>query len=109
MDRLFVPLDVTPFRPVTPHEHHGGGGGGQRDPMPARYGQLPRFATHEFVAPTTHPTETHPAIMMEPTILAEPTANIQMVDLEKLGSPAGVHYGNSGGNGSGGGIGDNGK
>lgn len=108
-DRLFVPLDVAPYRPLTLREHRGGGGGGQRDPLPARYGQLPRFAPREFVAPTTHRPESTAPLMMEPTILAEPSANIQMIDLSKLGSPNGVHSGDSGGNGSGGGIGDYGK
>jgi len=109
MDRIFTPVDVPPHQPMAAREHHGGGGGGQHDLTPARFGQLARFSPREFVAPTTHPTETQPPLMMEPTILADALPNIQPIDFSKLGNPAGVHYGTSGGTGKDGGIGDGGK
>jgi periplasmic protein TonB len=103
---LFIPLDLTPFRTVLPRAQHGGGGGGQRDATPARFGMLPRLAPREFVAPTTHPPAAPAPIMFEPAILGDAPPPLQPIDLSKLGSPTGVHGGDSGGRGSGNGIGD---
>jgi len=106
-DRRFTPLVLPQYRALVPRPHDGGGGGGQHDLTPARFGQLPRLATHEFVAPTTHPPRSEAQIMIEPALLAaDPPLNQAKIDISLLGSPSGVHFGDSGGRGDGGGIGD---
>jgi periplasmic protein TonB len=106
-DRLFTPLVQPPYRTIAPPQHEGGGGGGQHDLTPARFGPPPRLATHEFVPPTTHPPESESQIMIEPALLASnPPLNQAKIDISLLGSPNGVHLGDSGGRGDGGGIGN---
>jgi TonB family protein len=83
----------------------GGGGGGDRTPIPASKGKLPRIAPRQFTPPTVVQTNPNPKLIMEPTIVVQPDAQLPNVNMAQLGNPLGVAGPPSSGPGSGGGIG----
>jgi periplasmic protein TonB len=99
---------LKPYLPKT-RESHGGGGGGARQPLEASKGKLPRPAPKQFTPPRVDPPQ-HPALPMEPTIVAEMVPNINAPNygdpLSHLGIPSnGTGLGGGIGTGSGGGVG----
>lgn len=99
---------LKPYLPK-PAESHGGGGGGTRSPLDASKGMLPRPAPRQFTPPRVDPPE-HPALPMEPTIVAEAVPNINAPNygdpLSHLGIPSnGTGLGGGIGTGAGGGVG----
>jgi TonB family protein len=83
----------------------GGGGGGDRSPLPASKGKLPKFAARQFTPPMAVVNNPNPKLIMEPTIIVPPDANLPNVNMAVLGDPLGRIGPPSNGTGSGGGIG----
>jgi TonB family protein len=83
----------------------GGGGGGDRSPLPASKGRLPRFSPRQFTPPAAVVYNQAPKLLMEPTIVVEPSARVPNVDMAVFGDPLGKIGPPSNGPGSGGGIG----
>jgi protein TonB len=97
--------DLAPYKPTPkPDQMHGGGGGGDRSPTPVSKGKLPKLATKQFVPPTVKPPD-NPKLVMEPTLIIPPDANIPKVDSPNLGDPLSKSGLASNGFGSGGGMG----
>lgn len=105
--------DIAPYKPTIKKDTmHGGGGGGDRSPTPASKGKLPKLANKQFVPPQVKPPE-DAKLVMEPTLVIQPDANIPKVNMDQLGDPlakaglASNGFGSGGGigNGSGGGVG----
>jgi len=102
-----VAPDLTPYKPTPkPKPAGGGGGGGDRSPTPPSKGKLPRIAPKQFTPPMAVVNNENPKLIMEPTLVIQPDANIPKVNLPNFGDPL---YGKIGppsnGPGSGGGIG----
>lgn len=102
-----VAPDLSPYKPTPkPKPAGGGGGGGDRSPTPPSKGKLPKIAPKQFVPPMAVVQNENPRLIMEPTIVLQPDANIPKLNLPNLGDPL---YGKAGppsnGPGSGGGIG----
>jgi TonB family protein len=113
--------DLAPYKPSPPKKNlmGGGGGGGDRSPTPPSKGKLPRLALKQFVPPMAVVHNENPKLVMEPTLVIQPDANIPKVNLDVLGDPlaksgipsngpgsgAGIGTGSSGGVGSGRGAG----
>ncbi|MBC7927625.1 MAG: energy transducer TonB [Bryobacteraceae bacterium] len=103
---LIMPLDIAPY--VAPPKKTlagGGGGGGDRSPLPASQGKLPKIAKRQFTPPTAVILNKDPKLIMEPTIVVQPDANLPQINATNLGLPTGVPGPPSNGSGSGGGIG----
>ncbi len=83
----------------------GGGGGGDRSPLPASKGRLPRAALRQFTPPMAVVNNDNPKLIMEPTIIAPPNANLPQVNMAQYGDPFAKAGPPSNGPGSGGGIG----
>jgi protein TonB len=83
----------------------GGGGGGDRSPLDASKGKLPRIAPRQFTPPSAVVNNPNPKLVMEPTIVVQPDAQLPNVNMAQLGNPLGVVGPPSNGPGSGGGIG----
>lgn len=83
-----------------------GGGGGGGETTPASAGHLPRAAQVQYVPPSVTQPNPAPSIVVEPTILAAPDAQLPKVDLPNLGDPFGQATIPSNGRGHSGGIGD---
>ena len=83
----------------------GGGGGGDRSPTPPSKGKLPRLADKQFVPPMAVVHNPDPKLVMEPTLIIQPDANIPKVNMDVLGDPLAKSMIASNGPGSGGGIG----
>jgi protein TonB len=97
--------DLAPYKPaVKPDQMHGGGGGGDRSPTPVSKGKLPKLATKQFVPPMISHVE-NPKLVMDPTLIIPPDANIPKVDSPNLGDPLSKSGLASNGFGSGGGMG----
>jgi len=99
---------LKPYLPK-PAESHGGGGGGTRSPLDASKGMLPKPAPRQFTPPRVDPPE-HPALPMQPTIVADAVPNINAPNygdpLSHLGIPSnGTGLGGGIGTGTGGGVG----
>jgi TonB family protein len=77
------------------------GGGGQRSPLPALKAQLPKPAPRVFTPPVA--TIEHPALTMDPSLVAAPDA--WAAPTGAIGNPLGA-IGGGGGLGSGGGPGN---
>jgi len=106
----YVPLiapDLAAYRPepVKKNLMGGGGGGGDRSPIPASKGKLPKLSTRQFVPPMAVVNNEHPKLVMEPTLIIQPDANIPKSNLDVLGDPLAKSMIASNGPGSGGGIG----
>jgi TonB family protein len=113
--------DLAPYKPTPPKKNlmGGGGGGGDRSVTPPSKGKLPRLADKQFVPPMAVVNNEHPKLVMEPTLVIQPDANIPKSNLDVLGDPlaksgiasngpgsgGGIGYGNRGGVGSGDGAG----
>lgn len=108
--RQIVPLigpDIAPYRPepAKPKVMGGGGGGGDRSPTPASQGKLPKIAPRQFTPPTVVQNNPNPRLVMEPTIIVQPDANLPKIASNQLGNPLGIPGPPSNGPGSGAGIG----
>jgi TonB family protein len=104
---LIAPVDLAPFKPAkaAPKPAGGGGGGGDRSPLPASKGRLPRASDKQFTPPMAVVNNPNPKLIMEPTIIAPPDANLPQVNMSQYGDPFGKLGPASNGPGSGGGIG----
>jgi len=103
--QLIAP-DLTPYKPtVKKDQMHGGGGGGDRSPTPPSKGKLPRLSDKQFVPPSAVIRNPDPKLVMEPTLIIPPDANIPKVNMDVLGDPLAKSGLASNGPGSGGGIG----
>ena len=98
--------DLAPYKPTPKKDPMGGGGGGgDRSPTPPSKGKLPRLADKQFVPPMAVVHNENPKLVMEPTLIIQPDANIPKVDMAQLGDPLAKSGIASNGPGSGGGIG----
>ena len=113
--------DLAPYKPapVKKNQMGGGGGGGDRSPIPPSKGKLPKLSDKQFVPPMAVVHNENPKLVMEPTLVIQPDANIPRVNLDQLGDPlaksgipsngpgsgAGIGYGSGGGVGPGSGAG----
>lgn len=98
--------DLAPYKPTVKKDTMGGGGGGgDRSPTPPSKGKLPRLADKQFVPPMAVVHNPNPKLVMEPTLIIQPDANIPKVDMANLGDPLAKSGIASNGPGSGGGIG----
>lgn len=97
--------DITPYKPTVKKDAmQGGGGGGDRSPTPVSKGKLPKLANRQFVPPMVKPPD-NPKLVMDPTLIMPPDANIPKVDSPNLGDPLSKSGLASNGFGSGGGMG----
>jgi protein TonB len=102
---LFAP-DLSPYKPTPKKDPMGGGGGGgDRSPTPPSKGKLPRLSDKQFVPPMAVIHNPDPKLVMEPTLIIQPDANIPKVDMANYGDPLAKSGIASNGPGSGGGIG----
>lgn len=98
--------DLAPYKPTAKKDPMGGGGGGgDRSPTPPSKGKLPRIADKQFVPPMAVVHNENPKLVMEPTLIIQPDANIPKVNMDVLGDPLAKSGIASNGPGSGGGIG----
>lgn len=108
---LLIAPDIAPYKPV--QNRGGGGGGGDRSPTPPSKGKLPKLSTKQFVPPMAVVRNENPKLVMDPTLIIPPDANIPRIDMDVLGDPLaksglasnGPGWGGGIGTGSGGGIG----
>jgi TonB family protein len=97
--------DIAPYKPTVKKDAmHGGGGGGDRSPTPVSKGKLPKLANKQFVPPMISHVE-NPKLVMDPTLIIQPDANIPKVNMDQLGDPLAKSGIASNGFGSGGGMG----
>jgi protein TonB len=98
--------DIASYRPAMKKDPMGGGGGGgDRSPTPASKGKLPWLSDKQFVPPMAVVHNPDPKLVMEPTLIIQPDANIPKVNMEVLGDPLAKSMSASDGPGSGAGIG----
>jgi TonB family protein len=98
--------DLAPYKPTVKKDPGGGGGGGgDRTPTPPSKGKLPKLATKQFVPPMAVIHNPDPKLVMEPTLVIPPDANIPKVNMDVLGDPLAKSGIASNGPGSGAGIG----
>jgi periplasmic protein TonB len=98
--------DLSPYKPTPKNDKMGGGGGGgDRSATPPSKGKLPRLADKQFVPPMAVVHNPDPKLVMEPTLIIPPDANIPKVNMDVLGDPLAKSGIASNGPGSGGGIG----
>jgi periplasmic protein TonB len=98
--------DIAPYKPTVKKDTmHGGGGGGDRSPTPVSKGKLPKLANKQFVPPMVKPPD-NPKLVMDPTLIIQPDANIPKINTDQLGDPLAKSGLASNGFGSGGGMGN---
>lgn len=99
--------DLSPYKPAPPKKNAmgGGGGGGDRSPTPPSKGRLPKLAMKQFVPPAAVVHNPDPKLVMEPTLVIQPDANIPKLDMAQYGDPLAKSGIPSNGPGSGAGIG----
>jgi TonB family protein len=100
--------DIAPYLPQNkpkPVTMGGGGGGGDRSPLPASKGRLPRPSFKQFTPPMAVVNNPNPKLVMEPTIIVQPDAQLPQVNMAQYGDPLAKMGPPSNGPGSGGGIG----
>ncbi len=105
---LFSPVDIAPYvatKKQAPGEQGGGGGGGDRSLTPPSKGRLPRIAPKQFTPPMAVVNNPDPKLVMEPTLIIQPDAQIPQVNMPNLGDPLAKLADPSNGPGSGSGIG----
>ena len=105
---LVMPTDLAPYVPSAPQKKDvmgGGGGGGSRNPLPPSQGKLPKIAKRQFTPPTAELNNPNPKLVMEPTIVVQPDAQLPQIASNQYGLPTGIPGPPSSGPGSGGGIG----
>ena len=107
MDQVqLIAPDLAPYKPTVKKDPMGGGGGGgDRSPTPPSKGKLPKLADKQFVPPMAVVHNPDPKLVMEPTLIIQPDANIPKVNMDVLGDPLAKSGIASNGPGSGGGIG----
>jgi TonB family protein len=97
--------DIAPYKPTIKKEAmHGGGGGGDRSPTPVSKGKLPKLSNKQFVPPMI-PKDPNPKLVMDPTLIIPPDANVPKIISDNLGDPLAKSGIASNGFGSGGGMG----
>jgi TonB family protein len=107
-DKIFMPVDVSPYIPTAPKnagKMGGGGGGGDRSPEPASKGRLPKFDLVQLAPPMAVIRNENPKLAVEPSVLVPPDIKVPQVNMAQLGDPMGAIGPPSNGPGSGGGIG----
>ena len=97
--------DIAPYQAPKKTQMGGGGGGGDRSPTPPSKGKLPKLATRQFVPPAAVIHNPDPKLVMEPTLVIQPDANIPKLNIDALGDPLAKSGIPSNGPGSGAGIG----
>jgi TonB family protein len=104
---VIIAPDLAPYKPAPPKKSlmGGGGGGGDRSVTPPSKGKLPKLADKQFVPPMAVVNNPNPKLVMEPTLVIQPDANIPKSNLDVLGDPLAKSGIASNGPGSGGGIG----
>ncbi len=81
--------DLAPYKPTVKKDPMGGGGGGgDRSPTPASKGKLPKLADKQFVPPMAVIRNPDPKLVMEPTLIIQPDANIPKVNMDVAGRSA---------------------
>jgi TonB family protein len=84
----------------------GGGGGGERNPVPASKGRLPKFSlAPQLTPPVVMILNPNPKLPEQPTVVVPPDIHVPQPNLPNYGDPLAAMVTNSGGPGSGGGIG----
>ncbi len=100
------PIILAPYQPTpSPKQGGGGGGGGDRSLTPPSKGRLPRIAPRQFTPPMAVVNNPAPRLVMEPTIIIQPDAQVPNVNLPNFGDPLAKLGPPSNGPGSGSGIG----
>ena len=100
------PIILAPYQPTpSPKQGGGGGGGGDRSLTPPSKGRLPRIAPRQFTPPMAVVNNPAPRLVMEPTLIIQPEAQIPNINLPNFGDPLAKLGPPSNGPGSGGGIG----
>jgi periplasmic protein TonB len=82
-----IPVDVTPFLPVSKPAQDamgGGGGGGAHDILQAPKGRLPKFAQEPIVPPIVLKND-HPKLAVDPAILMPKDLQLANNNLPNLG------------------------
>jgi len=100
--------DLAPYQPKNLPKKQamgGGGGGGDRSPTPPSKGKLPRIAPKQFTPPMAVVHNEAPKLIMEPTLVIQPDAQLPKVNIPNFGDPTARVGPPSNGPGSGGGIG----
>src|SRR5258705_1678317 len=78
--QLIAPVDLAPALKPAPKTAGGGGGGGDRSPLPASKGKLPKIAPRQFTPPMAVVNNPDPKLVMEPTLVIQPDANLPQVN-----------------------------
>jgi periplasmic protein TonB len=91
------------LRPI-PAPSKGGGGGSRSPTLPSR-GERPRFALRQFTPPVIVPMNAAPKLAIEPTIVLDVKADLNLPSNSLAGLPNGMPGPPSGGPGRRGGIG----
>ena len=104
--RLVASSVLAPYLPQVTSAGKSGGSGGDRSPLPASRGRLPRIASRQFTPPVVVPTNLHPVLPMEATLILPPETKLPDVNLPQLGNPWATAVPPSTGQGCCGGIGD---
>jgi TonB family protein len=100
--------DLAPYQPQNPPKKQamgGGGGGGDRSPTPPSKGKLPKVAPKQFTPPMAVVHNEAPKLVMEPTLVIQPDAQLPKVNMPQFGDPLARIGPPSNGPGSGAGIG----
>jgi len=100
--------DIAPYMPKNAPQKQamgGGGGGGDRSPTPPAKGKLPRPAPKQFTPPMQVVQNEQPKLIMEPTLVIQPDAQLPKVNMPMFGDPLARIGPPSNGPGSGAGIG----
>ena len=102
---LLTPIDISPYTQKLPpgkDKAGGGGGGGEHNPAPATRGKAPKFSFNQIAPPMVH---TKPDSKFEATLLGPPDLKIPSPNMDNYGDPLSKLMNDSGGPGSGSGIG----
>ena len=82
---ILVAPDIAPYVSKAPRP----GGGGDRSPLPASKGRLPKLAPRQFTPPMAVVNNPNPKLIMEPTLVFPPDANLPNVNMAQYGDPLG--------------------
>ncbi|MEJ7605451.1 MAG: hypothetical protein WKF37_04110 [Bryobacteraceae bacterium] len=77
---VYPDLAPLPQAPPKKQAMGGGGGGGDRSPLQASKGKLPKIAPRQFVPPTAVINNPDPKLVLEPTIVVQPNAQLPNVN-----------------------------
>jgi protein TonB len=103
-----VPLDISPYAPLVAakpgKKMGGGGGGGERNPIPPTRGRLPKFSWTQF-APPMAKIQPQAKLQMQASVVGPPQVRLVSPNLPNYGDPLAKIFTESGGPGSGAGIG----